>query len=364
MQFVWKLRHNVVLAPMCVMTAQQLVLHVYVSRRRSGDNAHALSVEPIHRHSHAGNDTQRDVRACDGNLGRKHGQLLHDRLTVILATSPRPAGRCILHIRSTLRSLYHWLPELYAVTLRIAFDGCPEGHPQFWEAAWCTDYAWQKTAIQELVKTEFANATIVFDMVTPDTNRAGLGGNLRNAFQHVVTPYSYVIQDDFVHCSHFDVGEVLDTLELNLAIAYIRLNVLQNGEHGLWDYMSDEVVIGNGVQCVRQGLTRGCNWGDNNHFVPTTVYRDFLYSMPDPAKAPESMFDHTRAACADQMKWYVYGALRHAPMLCHIDGMYRSWNGGHNNNLKRACPNEREYDTYLAKQCPMSGLTGSEQRAV
>jgi len=340
------------------MTVQQLVLHVYVSRRLSDDITHALSVEPINRHSHTGNDTQRDVLVCDGKLRKKH-VLLQDRLTVIMATSPRPAGRCILHIRSALRSLYHWLPELYAVTLRIAFDGCPEGHPQFWESAWCTDYAWQKTAIRELVQTEFSNATIVFDMVTPDTKRAGLGGNLRNAFLNVVTPYSYVIQDDFVHCSHFNVDEVLDTLEFNDAIQYVRLNVLRNGETGLWDYMSDEIVGGNGVQCIGKGLTRGCNWSDNNHFVSSGVYRDILYSMQNPAKAPESTFEHSRAACVKQMKWYVYGALGHVPMVCHIDGMYRSWNGGDNNHNTRACPTEVQYSKYVNAKCPMSGLTSS-----
>lgn len=304
--------------------------------------------------------TNKYVTACNGKLKRKYGQLLKDRLTVIMATSPRPAGHCIMHIRSALRSLYHWLPELYPVTLRIAFDGCPEGSPQFWEAEWCTDYVWQKKAIRELVKTEFSNATIVFDNVAQETKRAGLGGNLRNAFLNVVTPYSYVIQDDFVHSSHFNLDEVLDTLEVNPAIEYIRLNVLHNGEKGLWDYMSDEVVVGNGVQCVQKGLTRGCNWGDNNHFVPTKVYNDILYSMPNSAKAPESTFDHSRAACLKQMRWYIYGALGHVPMLCHVDGMYRAWNGGENNNHKRPCPTEEQYNEHLAKQCPMSGLTGSD----
>ena len=341
MKFQRKIRYELLLV--LIVITQQLVMHVYLTRHD--------------------NDARRSMNvtaqpACNGNTERKHGQLLHDRLTVVMATSPRPAGHCILHIRSTLRSLYHWLPELRLVTLRIAFDGCPDGNPLFWEAAWCIDYQWQKNAIHELVDAEFSNATIVFDAVAPETSRAGLGGNLRNAFRSVVTPYSYVIQDDFVHSAHFDMHEVLDTLEANPAIEYIRLNVLRNGERGLWDHASDEVVLGNGVQCVKKGLTRGCNWGDNNHVVPTQAYRDMLHAMPNPAKAPESNFEHTRAACAKQMKWYLYGALGHSPMICHVDGMYRAWNNGKNNNRKRQCPTEEQYRVYLAQQCPTSGLAG------
>ena len=61
-------------------------------------------------------------------------EALKTRMTVIMATSPRPAGHCILHIRSALRSLFLRLPELLAVRLIIAYDGCPEGKPLYWEA--------------------------------------------------------------------------------------------------------------------------------------------------------------------------------------------------------------------------------------
>jgi hypothetical protein len=59
---------------------------------------------------------------------------LKERLTVVMATSPRPAGPCILHIRSALRSLFLRLPELLAVKLMISYDGCPVGKPLYWES--------------------------------------------------------------------------------------------------------------------------------------------------------------------------------------------------------------------------------------
>jgi hypothetical protein len=280
---------------------------------------------------------------------------LSERLTVIMATSPRPAGHCILHIRSALRSLYQKLPELLVVTLRIAFDGCPQGKPQYWEASWCNDYAWQKEAVRRFVKTEFPNAAVNFDYM-PENFRGGLGGNLRNTMQRVSTPFVYVIQDDFVHNAHFNVTEVLDTFVVNPAIEYIRLNVLKNGETGLWDYAADETVIGNGKHLVKKGLTRGCNWSDNNHFVPTLVYLRILESMKKQDAAPESSFSHSRDKCKTQMRWYLYGALGHPPMLCHVDGMYRKWNKGRNGPQKRECPSEHAYNQYLAQQCPISGL--------
>ena len=282
---------------------------------------------------------------------------LEEQLTVIMATSPRPAGECILHVRTTLLSLYRQLPELFPVTLRIAFDGCPVGQPKFWEATWCEDYKMQKRAISDFIKKELSNASIAMDYVVPDTTRAGLGGNLRNSFEHVHTPYVYVIQDDFVHNMPFDIGQVLDTLQANAAIQYIRLNVLKNGHTGMWDYKSDEKIIGNGLHCVARGLTRGCNWSDNNHFVRTKEYIELLMAMPMPDKAPESHFNHSIKDCDAQMRWYLYGAMGHGPMVCHVDGMYRNWNRGANGPQKRKCPTQDEYIEYVAKMCPKSGLS-------
>jgi hypothetical protein len=159
----------------------------------------------------------------------------------------------------------------------------------------------QKQAIRDLVQLEFSDKRIEFFYIMPETTRAGLSGNLLNAMQSVSTPFVYVIQDDFVHNSHFNISEVLDTFEVNPAIEYIRLNVLKNGDKGLWDYKSDEVIIGTGKHRVSQGLTRGCNWGDNNHFVPTPVYLNTLTTMWKKDAAPESAFSHKEQDCKNQV---------------------------------------------------------------
>ena len=222
--------------------------------------------------------------------------------------------------------------------------------------SWCVDYPAQQDAVRALVKKEFAHASIDFVLVQPQSERKGLGGNLANVMKLITTKYVYVIQDDFVHNMHFNIHEVLDTFEVNPAIEYVRLNVNPNGKKGLWDFRSDETIIGNGKQCVPAGLTRGCNWSDNNHFVPTSAYHKILNSLKLKSDAPEAAFPHGAGDCAGQMKWYLYGKLQHDPMVCHVDGMYRPWNNNRNGPQKRKCPTEEEYATYLAKQCPHSGL--------
>lgn len=97
--------------------------------------------------------------------------------------------------------------------------------------------------------------------------------NLGTAINHVVTPYIFVLQHDFILVRPFDAERLLATMQRNAAIKHVRLNARPNVAKGFDGY------IANYTGDTDVPLTRTCGWSDGPHIASVQYYRKFCMPL-------------------------------------------------------------------------------------
>jgi hypothetical protein len=239
-------------------------------------------------------------------------------ITIITSTNPIPSIPDIDHIYQAQVSLFQ-IPALASCKKIIVFDGIQPGYESR-----ANDYELYKKRIIELTENDpyFANTQLIF---SPKWEH--LAGSIRQAIDHVKTPFIYVHQHDFRLKRPFDLNGVIATMVANPKIKYVRLGHAPNSYRGEWSGYPDEKVVGPHFI----PLSRVFRWSDQDHVTRLDYYRDFVLpschkNFMEASMHPALMssikkygYDEGHAPFGT----YLYGDLNEGSYLYHSDGSNR-----------------------------------------
>ena len=146
-----------------------------------------------------------------------------------------------------------------------------------------------------------------------------LVGNVRNAFSHVTSKYALVIQHDLPFIREFDIQKVIEDMEENPDIKYVRFNKRSNIKKE-FDAFNDLF----GFQQVQKNYTytRTPAWSDNNHLCLTSYYNDIVLKECDNG-GPMEKYLHgkiTDIKSHEKYGTYLFGPLEQKRFIKHTDG--------------------------------------------
>ncbi len=202
-----------------------------------------------------------------------NGELIDDEraaqlITVIITTSPTPSMPSLKHLYPACTSLFK-VPAFAKCKKIIVFDGLP---PKYANRA--RDYKKYKKRVKMLIEQDqrFSNTKLVFC-----DKWVHLSGALREAMQHVTTPFVFIHQHDMQLVKEFDLNGCLASMLLNPNIKYIHLTIEDNqhesGEmFSPWYGLVDSYIEGVNLVC----LTRYFGWSDYAHVTTAKYMREFV----------------------------------------------------------------------------------------
>ena len=151
-----------------------------------------------------------------------------------------------------------------------------------------------------------------------------LTGNIRNALQHVNSKYILVIQHDFPFIKQFDIQKVIDDMEENTNIKYIRFNKRKNIKRGFDGDpgSSGQHLFGLQQKQKNYTYTRTPGWSDNNHICLTSYYNDIVMKeCPDGTPMEHNLHGKINDEITHRKYGtYLFGELNHSKMINHTDG--------------------------------------------
>ena len=238
---------------------------------------------------------------------------LANKLTLITSTSAIPSNPSTQMLEITQKSLNR-IPEFKDCPRIIVFDGVP-GHLVKRKEP----YEIYKKNVIELTKTDpdFANTKLIFCQ-----EHKHLALALKEAMEHVTTPFVFVHQHDFKIIKPIDVVGLIRSMEENPNLKHVRLN-RRHVMSTKWDGRVDNVVEGPSYV----PLTRTWGWSDNDHFSPKKYYDDFIFPKIK-RKRPMEKVIHPMQRRAERKNrenhkifgTYIYGELGNKPIIAHLDG--------------------------------------------
>ena len=243
---------------------------------------------------------------------------IEDKLTLITTTSPVPSNPSTEMLETSQGSLFT-IPEFAMCKKIIVFDGVPDKLQAFAEA-----YEEYKQNVIQLTKAHphFQNTQLVFC-----SEHRHLTNAIRDAMEHVDTPYVFIHQHDFKLVKPVDVTNLIKSMEENPDIKHVRLNRLFNRpnryDRGFEQYTTGTSYV---PLCTTQG------WSDNDHFSPVSYYKDFVFAKVGRRHLPMEKVLHRLRRWLQQKDaeyayhafgTFIYGSHGDSPYLLHLDG--KTW---------------------------------------
>lgn len=244
-----------------------------------------------------------------------------EQITIITTTNPIPSIPSTKILYASMKSLYQ-IPAFRRCKKIIVFDGIQSGFESRQN-----DYEEYKKNISKLTETSpyFFNTELVF---CPQWSH--LAGAIKQALEHVTTPYLFIHQHDFNLVKKIKLNHLLTSMHTNPNIKYVRLNSYgknlpsnTTGFHYRYDGDVDNFVEGGSLI----PLTRTFGWSDNDHIARTDYYRDFI--LPNCKFGAMEWFLHPlfKKSLREQgpnchllFGTYLYGGLNDGKYIQHTDG--------------------------------------------
>lgn len=146
-----------------------------------------------------------------------------------------------------------------------------------------------------------------------------LVGNVRNAFARIASKYALVIQHDLPFVRKFDIQKVMEDMEENPGIKYVRFNKRSNIKTE-FDAFNDLF----GFQQIQKNYTytRTPAWSDNNHLCLTSYYTDIVLKECDNGGPMEKILHGKITDIESHEKYgtYLFGPLEQKRFIKHTDG--------------------------------------------
>jgi GTP:adenosylcobinamide-phosphate guanylyltransferase len=146
-----------------------------------------------------------------------------------------------------------------------------------------------------------------------------LVGNIRNALSNITSKYILVIQHDLPFVKEFNIQKVIEDMEENPNIKYVRFNKRNNIKLG-FDALNNLF----GLQQIQQNYsyTRTPAWSDNNHICLTEYYKNIVMEECSNGRPMESILHGKNKNEETHKKYgtYLFGELNHPRVIHHIDG--------------------------------------------
>lgn len=243
------------------------------------------------------------------------------RLTIITLTSPASSNPRTFLLQLTQYSLYKNIPNFFEIPKIIVFDGAknPLDEP---------NYNAFKGKVKELAEfhPHFQNTEIVFCK-----EHGHYSGALREALRHTKTEYAYIHQEDLELLQPLDLQGLLDAMDQNHNIKFVRLNDGINalGKSNTCDFYIDNYIEGGSAF----PLLRTCGFGDHDQISRKDYYEELVFPYIGDAKIfPDGIMMGKVAGDFLQdpklhLKWgtYLYGGYGDGPFIRHLDRKSPVW---------------------------------------
>lgn len=224
----------------------------------------------------------------------------NEGLTVIVTTSPIPIHPKIDMIVKVIESI----PTTNINKLIITCDGDPNNTEQYKE---------YKKSLANYAKQSSLNVQIV-----ESNKQVYLTGNIRNALEHVFTKYILVVQHDFAFTKFIDFASVMNDMDTNPVIKYVRFNKRSNDEMIICDYKKNFNYYN--LQGRNNVYTKTPCWSDNNHLTTLKYYKDTVMPLCKNVKFMEDEMMKLSNEYPEKFGTFIYGGSTESPSIIHYDG--------------------------------------------
>ena len=225
-------------------------------------------------------------------------------LTIIITASFIPSHPSIKVIKETIESL-SYINMLSNTKIILAHDfNDNDNYIKYFEK------------LNDYIKS-FSNYRI-----TKCTEHGHLTGNIRNALSHVTSKYILVIQHDLPFVREFNIKKVIEDMQENPNIKYVRFNTRKNIKTGF-----DEINNLFGLQQKQKNYTytRTPAWSDQNHICLTEYYNNIVMKECKNGVFMEQILQGKNKDENTHKKYgtFLYGELNHPQMIHHTNGRWR-----------------------------------------
>tara|TARA_B100000963_G_scaffold361988_1_gene401678 strand:+ start:1161 stop:1850 length:690 start_codon:yes stop_codon:yes gene_type:complete len=224
-----------------------------------------------------------------------------DLLTILITASFIPSHPSIKIIQETIESLKLInIPTNTKIILAHDYNSS-------------NNYSKYLKKLNEYIKS-YSNIEIVIR-----TTHGCLTGNIRNALQYINSKYLLVIQHDLPFIKCVDIQKVIEDMEENNNIKYVRFNKRKNIKTG-----SDVINFLFGLQQKQKNYTytRTPAWSDNNHLCLTSYYTSIIMKECQDGGFMEHKLQGKIKNEEIHKKYgtYIFGELNHPQIIKHTDG--------------------------------------------
>ena len=146
-----------------------------------------------------------------------------------------------------------------------------------------------------------------------------LTGNIRNAFKLVKTKYVLILQHDLPFCEDFEINKVIEDMNNNPEIKYIRFNKRENIKKG-FDAINN--LFGYQLKSKNYTYTKTPAWSDNNHLCLSDYYREIVLKECQDGEPMEFTLQGKIINEEMHKKYgtFIFGELRNKKMIEHTHG--------------------------------------------
>ncbi len=243
------------------------------------------------------------------------------RLTIITLTSPAACNPRTILLEISQHSLYKNIPNFSEIPKLIAFDGVknPADEP---------NYNAYKKKVEELVKSHphFKNTKLLYCK-----EHGHYSGLLKEALKYIRTEYAYIHQEDLMLLQPIDLHGLLDAMDLNHNIKFVRFNDGLNtlGKSNACDCYIDDYIAGGSAF----PLLRTYGFGDHDQISRKDYYEQTIFPyIGDVKMFPDGIMMGKVAGDCQQdsslhLKWgtYLYGGYGAGPFIQHLDRKSVVW---------------------------------------
>lgn len=221
--------------------------------------------------------------------------------TVIITTSPTITNPDISIISCVINSILINVKSEFKKNIIISCDGTDQENQEY------------NNFINNLNEKYKNNKNI---SIIVNEKKGHLSGNIRNSIKHVKTKYILIVQHDLVIIKEINADKIIDDMEKNEKLKYVRLNKRANQKLG-WDntkLFASKII----KQNYNYILTEA--WSDQNHFTTKDYYLKNVLNNVDDGFFMEQIMNNICKGHHSRYGTYIFGELDEDRYIAHIDG--------------------------------------------
>ncbi len=248
-----------------------------------------------------------------------YGLDVPSKLTIITLVSPAKSNPRTILLELSQFSLTKNIPNFAQIPKIISFDGLrnPADKPTY-------DAYKKKVAALTRSHPHFQNTQLLFCK-----EWGHYAGSLREALKLVKTEYVFIHQDDLQHLQPLDLEGMLEAMDKNHNIKFVRFNNEINiqGRSNTCDRYVDDYIEGGSTF----PLMRTSGWGDHDQISRTDYYVEEIFPFigdvkmfPDGVMMGQAAGDFEKG---NHLRWgtYLYGGYGAGPFIRHLDRKSTVW---------------------------------------